>query len=58
MSNEHPSFENLVQMFEQSVETFADRNLFGVKTEGRYQWATYREVGEAVDAFRGAGAAG
>ena len=53
MSTSQHAFENLVQMFEQSVETFADRDLFGVKTDGRYQWATYREVGEAVDAFRG-----
>ena len=53
MSEQHHAFENLVEMFEQSVTSFANRDLFGVKTDGRYQWATYREVGQAVDAFRG-----
>ena len=53
MSENHHSFENLIEMFEKSVASFADRKLFGVKTEGRYQWATYGEVGRSVDAFRG-----
>ena len=53
MSANSHSFENLIEMFEKSVESFADRDLFGVKTDGRYQWATYREVGQAVDEFRG-----
>ncbi len=53
MSESHHSFENLIEMFEKSVASFADRDLFGVKTDGRYQWATYGEVGRSVDAFRG-----
>lgn len=53
MSESHHSFENLIEMFEKSVESFGDRDLFGVKTDGRYQWATYGEVGRSVDAFRG-----
>jgi len=46
-------FENLVDMFEKSTEKYADNNLFGVKKDGRYQWLSYREIREQVDAFRG-----
>jgi long-chain acyl-CoA synthetase len=52
MSEAQHSFENLVEMFESSVSSFADRDLFGVKKDGQYQWTTYREVGDAVDDFR------
>jgi len=46
-------FANLVEMFEKSVKAFKDNPLFGTKVDGVYQWKTYAEVGELVDAFRG-----
>ncbi|MGB0591348.1 MAG: AMP-dependent synthetase/ligase [Myxococcota bacterium] len=46
-------FNNLVEMFERSVEAFGPNRLFGTKVNGTYQWITYTEVGALVDAFRG-----
>ncbi len=46
-------FENLVQLCERSCREFADRQLFGVKQGGAWTWLTYRQFGDAVDAFRG-----
>jgi long-chain acyl-CoA synthetase len=43
----------LVDIFEQSTTRFADRQLFGVKEEGRYRWLTYGEFGEHVTHLRG-----
>ena len=51
MTDNH-NFTNLVDMFEKSMATFADRKLFGVKKDGAYQWMTYREMGESTDRFR------
>ncbi|MEM1350255.1 MAG: AMP-binding protein, partial [Myxococcota bacterium] len=50
-------FRNLVELYERSIKKYANNPLFGVKRDGRYQWMTYREFGEQVDAFRGALAA-
>jgi long-chain acyl-CoA synthetase len=47
------NFENLVQLYERSCREFADRQLFGVKQGGAWNWITYREFGALVDAFRG-----
>jgi len=47
-------FTNLVELYERSIKKYANNPLFGVKRDGRYQWMTYREFGEQVDAFRGA----
>ncbi|MGZ3441656.1 MAG: AMP-dependent synthetase/ligase, partial [Polyangia bacterium] len=46
-------FENLVELFERSCETYAERPLFGTKRDGAWEWATYREVHGLVDRFRG-----
>ena len=35
------------------VDAYRDNPLFGTKVDGAYQWVTYRQVGEMVDAFRG-----
>src|SRR6185369_9428818 len=46
-------FENLVQLFERSVEKFRTRDLFGVKKDGTWQWMTYGALSDEVDAVRG-----
>jgi len=46
-------FNNLVEMFERSVQAFGPNRLFGTKVNGTYKWITYNEVGALVDAFRG-----
>jgi long-chain acyl-CoA synthetase len=46
-------FQNLVELCERSFREFAARELFGVKRDAGWQWLTYREVGEQVDALRG-----
>lgn len=47
-------FETLVELFEQTIEKHPNNRLFGVKKDGHYQWLTYKEFGDKVDAFRGA----
>ncbi|MGM0576835.1 MAG: AMP-dependent synthetase/ligase [Myxococcota bacterium] len=49
---EQQHYSNLVDMFLKSIERYPDNRLFGVKRDGRYQWITYREVGEQVKHFR------
>jgi long-chain acyl-CoA synthetase len=46
-------FRNLVELGESSCRTYADRPLFGTRTESGYVWTTYREFQELVDALRG-----
>ncbi|MBX3251586.1 MAG: long-chain fatty acid--CoA ligase [Myxococcales bacterium] len=53
MSKFQPKYRNLVEIFEQSVRSFADRPLFGTKKDGAWVWMTYREFGQQVDAARG-----
>ena len=43
---------NLVELFESSCRRFADRPLFGTKRLGTWNWASYRELEELVDALR------
>jgi long-chain acyl-CoA synthetase len=45
-------FENLVQTYRESCESYADRNVFAQKTEGGWQWMTYRELDRRVDEAR------
>ena len=47
------SHENLIKMLEISRKRFADRPLFGTKRDGIYEWTTYEEFSQKVDAFRG-----
>lgn len=46
-------FQNLVEMFDHSVSTYANNRLFGTKEKGAYQWLTYGEFAREVEAFRG-----
>ncbi len=48
-----PKFRTLVDIFDHSIQTFADRPLFGTKKDGRWHWMTYGEFGAKVDALRG-----
>ena len=50
-------FSTLVELYERSVDRFANNDLFGVKTDGRYVYQTYAAFGEQVDAARAALAA-
>jgi len=45
-------YKNLVELYEQSVENYAGRELFGTKVGNVWRWMTYGEFGRAVDAFR------
>jgi long-chain acyl-CoA synthetase len=47
------NFENLVEMFEQSIKRFGASDLFGTKKDGRWEWTSYSDVGKLVDEFRG-----
>ncbi len=47
-----PKFLTIVDLFEDSVEKFASRDLFGVKRNGVWSWLSYAEVKRQVDAFR------
>jgi long-chain acyl-CoA synthetase len=45
--------DNLVELFENAVASFADNDLFGTKqTDGAYSWVTYGHVGRRVDNLR------
>ena len=47
-----PRFETLLDIFQESVDSYPHRELFGLKKNGRWQWMTYREFGRDVDKFR------
>ena len=44
---------NLIEMLEKSRQLYADRPLYGTKLDGVYEWTTYEQFAEKVDAFRG-----
>ncbi len=48
------TFTNLVELEKRSTTRYADRELFGTKTDGQWRWMTYGEFGKLVDQFRGA----
>jgi long-chain acyl-CoA synthetase len=48
-----PRFATLVDLFEQAVQSFGPRDLFGTKAGGRWTWTTYAEFGRDVDKLRG-----
>jgi long-chain acyl-CoA synthetase len=45
-------FKTLVDMFQSSTEKFKDRELFGEKRDGSYQWTSYQSFREKVDRVR------
>ena len=51
MSSE-PSCPTLVEVFEQSMERFGSRPLFGIKRSGIWVWVTYAEFASLVARFR------
>jgi len=51
------TYENLVQLGEESCRRFAERPLLAEKRDGQWVWTSYREFQDLVDAFR-AGLAG
>jgi long-chain acyl-CoA synthetase len=58
-ASQHPSshpagqrFENLVDMFIASTQRYRNNPLFGVKTNGAYQWITYGQIAQQVDELR------
>ncbi len=48
------TFTNLVGLQAQSCKRYADRELFGTKTDGQWRWMTYGEFGKLVEQFRAA----
>jgi len=48
-----PRFETLIDIFQESVESYPHRELFGTKKNGRWQWTTYREFGRDVEKLKG-----
>jgi len=45
-------FEHLVDVQTRACAQFADRDLFGSKRDGQWQWITYRDFGRRVDDAR------
>ncbi len=45
-------FETLVDIFENSIRTYPNNELFGTKRQGEWVWTTYLEFGKEVDACR------
>ena len=45
-------FETLVDIFENSIATYPENDLFGTKKNGVWVWTTYLEFGKQVDAAR------
>jgi long-chain acyl-CoA synthetase len=48
-----PRFETLIDIYQESVDSFPHRELFGTKKNGRWQWMTYREFGRDVERLKG-----
>jgi long-chain acyl-CoA synthetase len=47
-------FETMNDIFRSSIDKYGERQLFGTKKSGSWNWTTYKEFGEMVDKFRGA----
>lgn len=47
-----PKFSTIVDLFEQSVRVHAQRDLFGVKSNGVWSWIRYGEFKHQVEFFR------
>ena len=44
--------KNLIEMLESSRQLYGDRPLYGTKRDGFYEWTTYEQFSEKVDALR------
>ncbi len=47
------AYTDLVDVLNRSVDAYPQLNLFGTKSDGRWEWITYGDFGHRVDAFRG-----
>jgi long-chain acyl-CoA synthetase len=47
------NFRNLVELYESSVDRYADNQLFGTRHTEGWRWITYGEFGKQVDHARG-----
>jgi long-chain acyl-CoA synthetase len=47
-------YRNLTEIYEHSIQTYADRRLYGVKRQGTYEWISYGDFGERVERCRAA----
>ena len=47
------SHKNLIEMLENSRQRYGERPLYGTKRDGVYEWTTYEQFAEKVDALRG-----
>ena len=45
-------FKSLVDLYQQSCDRYADRELFGTRGDGGWRWITYAAFGEQVDQAR------
>ncbi|MDE0792734.1 MAG: AMP-binding protein, partial [SAR324 cluster bacterium] len=52
-STANSSHKNLIEMLENSRQRYGDRPLYGTKRNGVYEWTTYEQFAEKVDALRG-----
>jgi long-chain acyl-CoA synthetase len=48
-----PRFETLLDIYQEAIDSYPHRELFGTKRSGRWQWMTYREFGRDVEKIRG-----
>jgi long-chain acyl-CoA synthetase len=54
MTETPPRYAHLVELFQQSVDHYAERPAFGVLRGRDWIWTTYAELGQRVDRFRAA----
>ena len=52
-STANNSHKNLIEILENSRKSYGDRPLYGTKRNGVYEWITYEQFAEKVDALRG-----
>lgn len=53
MSSFEPKYQTLIDIYERSVEAFAEQPLFATKRDGKWRWMSYRVFGRRTDELRG-----
>jgi long-chain acyl-CoA synthetase len=48
-----PRYKSLVDLFQTAIRSFPERQLFGTKRDGKWEWLRYAEFGSMVERFRG-----
>lgn len=46
-------FENLVDVYDHAIKSYASHELFGTKKDGQWTWTTYEQFGKDVEKARG-----